>query len=112
MIKVIEIKVNIEPTDRGIAVRFENELNQAITNLFTEQEEKEVENSLSTICRTVNTALVRDLEEIMDNILDDEEEKNEKNMLDEFEEGLKNCKTLEEKLAYTLRELEKTITRK
>ena len=42
MIKVIEVKVNIEPTDRGIAVRFESELNQAITNLLTEKEEKKL----------------------------------------------------------------------
>ena len=110
MIKVIEVKVNIEPSDRGIAVRFESELNQPITNLLTEKEEKTIEDSLTTICRTINTALVRDLKEIMDNILDDEKEKDEKSMLDEFEEGLRKCKTLEERLAYTLKEIEKTIT--
>lgn len=113
MIKVIELKVDVEPKKEGVTTRFEGGLNSSIAEMFTEEEDKKVENAICTICRTINTAIMRDIQKTVSSISEmfEEEDEDIDDMIEEFEEGLKNCKTLEEKLAYTLKEIEKTITR-
>ena len=119
MLKVLELNVEVLPTEKGFNVCFKGGLGNKTHDLLSEEEIKEVKGLVTKISKIVNDAITRDFEKELEKEIGKElekafEEAEEKfeNFKKETEKELEELETPEEKMMYILDKLKETITKK